>query len=192
MTQFYEEPIVQLALQTWLLSEIIGSAIIPLLRRKDKVKTKSDRGSGIVVRLGLIASALLCAYLAISNIAILPEWFSYIGVIMMLIGVFLRQWAIWLLGGFFSTEVRIASNQRIVKEGPYRFLRHPCYTGLLMIMLGLGLAARTWLGIIASLLLFGPAIGYRIKVEEKALKREFGEEYLNYAKNIKRLIPFIY
>ena len=192
MTQFYEQPLVSLALLIWLLSEIVGSAIIPLLRRKGKVKTKSDRGSGVVVRLGLFASALVCAYLAISNIAILPEWFVYIGVMMMLVGVVLRQWAIWLLGGFFSTEVKIVSNQRIVKEGPYRFLRHPCYTGLLLIMLGLGLEARTWLGTIASLLLFGSAIGYRIRVEENALIREFREEYLDYAKSTKRLIPFIY
>jgi len=192
MTQLFVEPIVQLALLTWLLSEAIGSAIIPLLRRKGKVKTKSDRGSGVIVRLGLVASALLCTYLATSNIAILPELFVYVGVMMMVVGVVLRQWAIWLLGGFFSTEVKIVSNQRIVKEGPYRFLRHPCYTGLLLIMLGLGLETRTWLGTIASLLLFGSAIGYRIRVEENALIREFREEYLDYAKSTKRLIPFIY
>jgi protein-S-isoprenylcysteine O-methyltransferase Ste14 len=192
MTQIFEEPITLFALLTWLLSEVIGSAIIPLLRRKGKVKTRSDRGSGIAVRFVTYASVSLCVYFAIRNVAILPEWFSYVGATIMLVGITLRQWAIWVLGGFFSTEVTIISNQRIVIEGPYGVLRHPSYTGLLMTMLGLGLAARTWAGTLAALLLFGWGIGYRIKVEEDALKKEFGNEYLDYAKKTKRLIPFIY
>ena len=178
MPQFYEEPVILFALVTWVLSEVIGSTVIPLLRQKGKVKTRSDRGSGILVRVGLIVSFWLCFYFAIRNIAVLPVWFSYVGITMMLTGIGLRQWAIWVLGGFFSTNVRIVSDQRIVKDGPYRRLRHPSYTGLLMIVVGLGLAARTWLGIVAILFLFGPAIGYRIDVEENALRKEFGEEYV--------------
>jgi len=192
VSQFLEDPIIVFALLTWLLSEIIGAAIIPFLRRKGKVKTRSDRSSGIIVRLMTYVSVLLCIYFAIGSIAILPEWFSYVGVTIMLIGIALRQWAIWVLGGFFSTEVKIVSNQTIVKGGPYRVVRHPSYIGLLMIMLGFGLAARTWLGTVATLFLFGAAIGHRIKVEENALKKEFGEEYLDYAKKTKRLIPFLY
>jgi protein-S-isoprenylcysteine O-methyltransferase Ste14 len=192
VSQFLEDPIIVFALLTWLLSEVIGAAIIPFLRRKGKVKTRSDRGSGIVVRLMTYVSVSLCIYFALSNVAILPEWFSYVGVTIMLLGIALRQWAVWVLGGFFSTEVKIISNQRILKGGPYRVLRHPSYSGLLMIMLGFGLAARTWLGTVATLFLFGAAIGHRIRVEEDALKKEFGEEYLDYAKKTKRLIPFLY
>ena len=192
MPQSLEDPIIVVALLTWLLSEIIGAAIIPLLRRKGKVKTRSDRGSGIVVRLGTYASVSLCIYLALSDVAILPAWFSFLGVTTMLLGIALRQWAIWVLGGFFSTEVKIMSNQRIVKEGPYKILRHPSYTGLLMIILGFGLAVGTWLGTAVALLLFGSAIRYRIRVEENVLKKEFGEEYLDYAKKTKRLIPLLY
>jgi len=192
MTQFYEEPIVLFALLAWVLSELIGSGIIPHLRRKGKVKARRDRGSGIVVRLGAFVSVWLCFYFAMNNIAILPNWLFYVGIIMMLTGIALRQWSIWILGGFFSTSVRIVSNQRIVKEGPYTLLRHPSYTGLLMILLGLGLATRTWLGMVGTLLLFGSALGYRINVEENVLKKEFGKEYVEYSKKTKRLIPFLY
>ena len=192
MPPFLEDPIIEFALLTWLLSEIIGAGIIPILRRKGKVKTKSDRCSGIVLRLGAYASVSLCIYFALSNVTILPEWVSFLGVTIMLLGIVLRQWAIWVLGGFFSTEVKIIRNQRIVKEGPYKILRHPAYTGLLMIILGFGLAAGTSLGTVIALLLFGSATGYRIRVEENALKREFGEEYLDYAKKTKRLIPLLY
>jgi len=77
-------------------------------------------------------------------------------------------------------------------EGPYRFLRHPSYTGMLMILLGLGLASRTWLGTVIILALFSLVISYRIRVEEDALKAEFGTEYLEYAKKTKRLFPFLF
>jgi len=97
-----------------------------------------------------------------------------------------------VLGRFFSTKVRIVSDHRIVMEGPYRFLRHPSYTGMLMILLGLGLASRTWLGTIIILALFSLVIGYRINVEENALRSEFGQEYLEYAKKTKRLFPFLF
>ena len=83
------------------------------------------------------------------------------------------------------------SDHRIVRAGPYRYLRHPSYTGTLMILLGLGLASRTWLGTVIILALFSLVIGYRINVEEKALKAEFGKEYIEYAKKTKRLFPFI-
>ena len=149
-------------------------------------------GSGIVVRLMTYASVLLCIYFALSSVATFPEWFSYVGASIMLVGIALRQWAIWALGGFFSTEVKIMSNQRIVKEGSYKILRHPSYTGLWMIILGFGLAVGTWLGTVVALLLFGSAIRYRIRVEENVLKKEFGEEYLDYAKKTKRLIPLLY
>ena len=63
---------------------------------------------------------------------------------------------------------------------------------MLMTLLGLGLASRTWLGTIIIMVLFGLVIGYRINVEEKALKGEFGKDYLEYAKKTKRLIPFLF
>ena len=61
-----------------------------------------------------------------------------------------------------------------------------------MILLGLGLASRTWLGTIIILALFSLVIGYRIRVEENALKTEFGKEYIAYAKKTKRLFPFLF
>jgi protein-S-isoprenylcysteine O-methyltransferase Ste14 len=192
MTQFSEEPVILFISWIWALSEIIGSYIIPRLRQKGKVKARSDRGSRLVIWLGIFASIFLSDYFATNNITPIPESFFYVGIVLMLAGIVFRQWAIWVLGRFFSTRVRIVSDHRIVMEGPYRFLRHPSYTGMLMILLGLGLASRTWLGTIIILALFSLVIGYRIIVEENALKAEFGQEYLEYAKKTKRLFPFLF
>lgn len=192
MTQFSEESVILFLSWIWALSEIIGSYIIPRLRQKGKVKARSDRGSRLVIWLGIFVSIFLSDYFAKNTITPIPGFFFYVGIVLMLAGIVFRQWAIWVLGRFFSTRVRIVSDHRIVMKGPYRFLRHPSYTGMLMILLGLGLASRTWLGTIIILALFSLVIGYRINVEEKALKAEFGDEYREYAKKTKRLLPFLF
>lgn len=192
MTQFSEESVILFVSLIWALSEIVGSYIIPVLRQKGKVKTRSDKGSRLIIWLSIFVSIALSSFFATNGIAPLPEYFFYIGIILMLAGIAFRQWAIWVLGRFFSTKVRIVSGHRIVKEGPYRFLRHPSYTGALMILLGLGLGSRTWLGTIIIVVLFSLVYGYRMNVEENALKSEFGKEYTEYSKKTKRLIPFVY
>jgi len=121
----------------------------------------------------------------------MPESFLYIGIGLMAVGIAFRQWAILVLGRFFSTTVRIVSDQKLVTRGPYHVVRHPSYTGALLILLGLGLGSRTWAGTMIILALFGLAYNYRINVEEKALKAELGQAYTDYAKKTKRLIPFV-
>ena len=191
MAQFSEESVILFVCWVWGLSEIIGSYIIPRLRQKGEVKVRSDRGSRVAIWLGMFVAIFLTDYFAVRRITPLPEPFFYVGVVLMLTGIVFRQWAIRVLGRFFSTKVRIVSGHRIVMKGPYRFLRHPSYTGLLLILLGLGLASRTWLGTIIIVALFGLVMGYRIYVEENALKAEFGDEYVEYAKKTKRLLPCV-
>ena len=186
-----EESTILLMSWIWAVSEIIGSYIIPRLRQRGEVTARGDRGSRVVIWVGLFVGIFLSYYFAKNGVAPLPEPFFYVGVFLMLVGIGFRQWAIWVLGRFFSTRVRIVSDHKIVAKGPYRFLRHPSYTGMLIILLGLGLGSRTWLGTIIILALFSIVMGYRISVEEKALRTEFGEDYVEYAKKTKRLIPFI-
>ena len=192
MIQGSEESVILLMSWIWALSEIVGSYIIPRLRQKGEVKTRSDRGSRLVIWLGIFIAILLSDYFATRGIAPIPEPFFYVGLFLMMTGILFRQYSIWVLGRFFSTKVRIVSDHRIVKEGPYKYLRHPSYTGMLMILLGLGLASRTWLGTIIILALFSLVIGYRINVEEKTLRVEFGQEYVEYAKKTKRLVPILF
>ena len=188
----YEKNVLIFLVALWVLSEIIGAQIIPRLRQKGRVKSRGDRGSLFLVWLGLYSSIFLTIYLSEHDIGTLPTFFFYVGIVLMLCGVGFRQWAIWVLGGFFSIRVRIVSGHRIVEEGPYRVLRHPSYTGMLMTMVGFGLLLRTLLGVIATVALFAVVMGYRMNVEENLLKAEFGEEYRDYEKRTRRLIPFIY
>lgn len=178
----------------WVGSEIIGSMILPRLHQhKSGVKLeRKDRGSGMAVIIGVIASIFVAFFFSQEKIALLPDWTFYPGIVFMIGGVFLRQWSIAILGRFFSMLVSIQKGQSIVREGPYRFIRHPSYTGALVILIGIGLAIQSWGALLILMLIFGIVYGYRIHIEEKALAVYMGEEYIAYMKSTKLLIPFIF
>jgi protein-S-isoprenylcysteine O-methyltransferase Ste14 len=186
-----EETVILVVCFVWALSEFVGCYIIPRLRRRGTVKATSDKGSRIVIWLGLFVSITIAFNFGTNGITMLPDWFFYLGVALMAAGIAFRQWAILILGRFFSTRVTIISGHRIVTSGPYRVIRHPAYTGSLLTLVGLGLASRTWGGTLVIVALFGLVYNYRIGVEEKALKAEFGQEYIDYVGKTKRLIPFL-
>jgi protein-S-isoprenylcysteine O-methyltransferase Ste14 len=165
--------------------------VIPTLRQRGTVKARGDRGSRMIIWLSLFVSIMIAFFFGVNEITPLPDWFFVLGIALMIGGIVLRQWAIFVLGRFFSTKVTILSDQRIVTNGPYRFIRHPAYSGSFFTLVGLGLASRTWGGTLAILILFGLVYNYRISIEEKALKAEFGEQYLDYSRKTKRLIPFL-
>ena len=175
----------------WLVCEIVGGKILPCLRGGGTVKAGGDSRSRLIIMLSIFVSVAIAFSFGKNGITPLPDAFFYAGIVLMLAGIVFRQWAIWVLGRFFSTTVRILSDHRMVTNGPYRFIRHPSYTGALLTLVGLGLASRTWGGTLVILTLFGLVYGYRIGIEEKALRAEFGQQYISYAKRSKRLIPFL-
>lgn len=111
-----------------------------------------------------------------------------VGIALVVTGVGLRQWAITTLGRFFTLEVRVSDDHRVVGTGPYRLLRHPSYTGALLALLGVGLALGNWLSL--AVLVLVPTFGFmrRIRVEEQALSAQLGESYRRYAAGRRRLV----
>jgi protein-S-isoprenylcysteine O-methyltransferase Ste14 len=79
-----------------------------------------------------------------------------------------------------------------VRRGPYRVLRHPSYTGLLLIFSGFGLTLGSWVGAAAALLIAFVGMLPRIRVEERALARAFGPDYADYAHSTARLLPHVW
>jgi protein-S-isoprenylcysteine O-methyltransferase Ste14 len=178
----------------WICCEIIGSMIIPRLRQKRSgVKLeRKDRWSGWIMITGVIASIFVAFFFSQEKIAMLPGWTFYLGIALMLGGIVLRQWSIAILGKFFSMLVSIQEGQSIIREGPYRFIRHPSYTGALLTLSGIGLAIQSWGALLVLIVIFCIVYGYRIHIEEKALVLHTGEEYIAYMKTTKMLIPFIF
>jgi protein-S-isoprenylcysteine O-methyltransferase Ste14 len=177
----------------WVISEIIGSIILPRIRhRRNGINLeRKDKNSALAVNAGLIAAIFIAFAFSFVRIAVLPEWVFYPGIALMLGGIVLRQWSIAILGGFFSVMVSVQEGQTIIRKGPYRFIRHPSYTGTLLTMTGIGLAVQSWGALLILLLIFAIVYYYRIRIEEKALTEQFGNDYVAYTRETKMLIPFI-
>ena len=188
----YNEAIIfQLVITIWLLSEIIGTAIIPRIRRGGSVIERKDRFSGLYIFATIFLALILSFYFAGAHIAMLPGWVFSLGILLIILGIILRQLSMAILGRYFSGVVGVQKDQKVIEKGPYKYVRHPSYTGALMIFIGLGLALQSLAAVLTLIVLFIIAYGFRIHVEEKALISELGEPYIDYKKRTKRLIPYV-
>jgi len=115
-----------------------------------------------------------------------------IGVSLILLGVALRWYAIWTLGRYFTRDVAVSADQKIVQTGPYRYIRHPAYCGTFLTMLGVGLAMTNWASLSTLLICVFLGHMYRVGVEEEALSQTIGQSYVEYMHHTKRFIPFVF
>jgi protein-S-isoprenylcysteine O-methyltransferase len=105
------------------------------------------------------------------------------------LGLVLRVWAIRTLGRYFRRSVTIEQEHALIASGPYRLLRHPSYTGTLLIGFGLGVATGNLASLVGFFLIPLGGILPRIVVEERALAQSLGEEYTRYRARTSRLVP---
>jgi protein-S-isoprenylcysteine O-methyltransferase Ste14 len=107
-------------------------------------------------------------------------------------GVLLRCWAIRSLGKYFRTVLTIQKDQNVIKNGPYKYIRHSSYLGTMIICVGIGFGCGSWFGLVTTLVI--PFIGFylRMNAEERVLSDSFGFEYIHYMKKTFRLVPFVY
>ena len=150
--------------------------------------TRLDRGSHLMLWV-VIAGSIVASHLAgFSGVGPKLPW-PWLGVGLFAAGMMFRWWAIMHLGRFFSVDVAIASDHEVVDTGPYRFVRHPSYTGLLVQCAGLGVALGTVLSLLVIVVPTFLVLFYRIQVEEKVLLANLGEGYAAYTRRTKRLLP---
>lgn len=114
-----------------------------------------------------------------------------IGLTFYIAGVSLRYWGILHLRHQFTRHVVVRPEDELVSSGPYRYLRHPLYTGLLLIAFGFSLYFIHWGIALIGAGLTSLALLYRIRIEENMLIRHFGQSYQSWSKTRKRLFPFI-
>jgi protein-S-isoprenylcysteine O-methyltransferase Ste14 len=151
----------------------------------------SLRGIWLAVAIG-IPLAVVGAGLQRAGFGIAESTQVLIALVLMVVGLAIRASAILSLGRFFTVNVAIQGDHRVVREGPFRFVRHPSYLGALLCMLGVGVAFGNWLSLAAATIPYTVAILRRIEVEEKALVAALGDAYREYARSTRRLLPGIY
>ncbi len=164
--------------------------------RKVKID-KSDRRSTYILLLAYSISIdllLLTLYLNYHHIGQLKvgPLFSWIGVLLMATGITLRAWATRTLGRFYTRTLLTTTSHRVVQDGPYKLIRHPGYSGSLLVWIGAGLATTNWMVIVLVTLVCFGAYFYRIQSEEAMLVTTFGKEYQDYIRKTHRLIPYIF
>lgn len=108
------------------------------------------------------------------------------------VGLGLRYLAIGRLGRFFTTNVTIQQQHALITSGPYRWIRHPAYTGLLLALAAAGMAMGDFMALLFLTVPTFLAFKSRIALEERMLKQEFSTDYLMYSKHTWKLLPWLY
>lgn len=175
---------------------VLGEWRISVRSGRNRYGARSDRGTLLVVVLAVYAGVgggfAFAANVQSAAIRDARWPLFVVGVLLMAAGIVLRQWSVALLGRYFTTDVRLHEGQTVVDTGPYRWLRHPSYTGMLLTFLGIGLALGNWASVLALVVL--PTIGLvvRIRFEERVLLEGLGEPYRRFAESRARLIPGVW
>ncbi|RLJ31284.1 protein-S-isoprenylcysteine O-methyltransferase Ste14 [Chryseobacterium sp. 7] len=180
-----------ISMAAWFLTEFLYKNILKSGKEDQKNKDKSTLNLlWLAIPFSIVTSIIVSynTHFPIVN----TIWILYLGELFILIGIIVRYIIIRSLGKYFTVDVTIRQDHKIKKEGFYRYLRHPSYAFSLLTSLGLGLYLNNWLSLIFAFVPPFLAFAYRIKVEEQALEEQFGEEYREYRKTTKKLIPFIY
>ena len=121
-----------------------------------------------------------------------PTVVFWLGIAVMFLGLFLRHWSIIVLGRYFRTTIELEKGQKVIQKGPYKYVRHPSYAGIVLFFVGYGLLSKNWLSLFAAVCLPTASLVYRIRIEEVALAEGLGAEYAAYQGKTKKLIPGIW
>jgi len=169
-------------------------------RRKGQAATTlkggpSDQASTRFVSLAFAISIILVVVAIALNyfhLGVVVDVIGWIGIVVMLCGITFRVWAFQTLGRFYTRTLRISEGQRVVQDGPYKYVRHPGYLGVILLWVGAGLATANWIAAVLVTLTIVAAYRYRISAEERMLIASFGDQYEVYAEHTWRLLPFIW
>jgi len=120
----------------------------------------------------------------------LTLWPVRLGAALTIAGVAFAIWArVWIAGNW-SSDVTLKRDHELIVDGPYAFVRHPIYTGILVALIGTALAVGEWRGALAVVLACG-AFWRKLTIEEAVMRRQFGETYARYAARVPALVPFV-
>jgi protein-S-isoprenylcysteine O-methyltransferase Ste14 len=174
----------------WLLVWFVASLNIKPARWRESI------GSGLLHRVPLLFTALLLALRrqlpSLLTERFLPAGPAYdmLGIIMVAFGLGFAVWARWHLGSNWSGAVTLKQDHSLIRTGPYRYVRHPIYSGLLLALLGTAVTLGEWRGLVAFVLAF-LAFAYKSRVEEARMRETF-PDYASYSRETAALIPLVF
>ena len=163
---------------------------------KDMSSSMFDKNSTLYISIIMGIAFILIFISPVLNwfhIAEIPFiWIGIIGLFFGLCGIFIRCIAFFTLGKYFTRTLQKTEEHKLITNGIYQYIRHPGYLSDILIFIGIGMTVFNWITLIYLIITYPIVYAYRIIVEEKMLINIFGEDYIQYKKNTKRLIPFIF
>ena len=181
-----------------------ASEVLLTITRRSRTKTGEKQDRSTLGMIWVVIAISIAAGVFVANSRTLragvvglfdfPEsnWITAAAVGLFVAGLILRWWAIVTLGRFFTVDVVVEKDHQLVNRGPFRWVRHPSYTGVLLAFLGWAMTLRNWVAMAVVLAAIFVAFVRRMNVEEDALARALGDKYREYMNRTKRLLPGIY
>ena len=142
--------------------------------------------AGVLLWLPTLPGGFLCGRILPATAA---TYFT--GVAVLILGLAFAIWARRVIGRNWSGIVTVKQDHELVRTGPYRWVRHPIYTGLLLAFVGTAIARGEWRGVLAVLIVF-VALWRKLRLEERWMIETFGDAYLRYRAEVRALIPFLF
>ena len=172
----------------------VSEGVLALLKRADRKAARAhDRGTMWVmwttIAWSIAAAVVLRAAVPQARLPGSNALRNGVSTGLLVVGLTIRWYAILYLGRYFTVNVTISQDHELIRTGPYRWVRHPSYTGLMLAFGGVAAFAWNWLSIPAMLVPISCALALRISKEEEALRRHFGEAWDAYSKRTGRLLP---
>jgi len=163
-------------------------------KKKNMAANPGDKNSLWVLYGTITLGYFLSFTIGISTFGRIHHWNTLfvIGMALFSAGLVIRLRSIAALKRYFTYSVSKVHGHKIVDTGMYKRLRHPGYLGQLIIFLGISMSISNWLSMLAMMIPVAFGYAYRIAVEERFMVEQFGDEYLDYQKRTKKLVPFIY
>ena len=189
MQAFYAHLIPALWL-AWAIYWWISALNIKAVRRREGAASRATYMAPLVVAVLLLApptlpGGFLCQRFLAAKLATF-----WVGAATITLGLGFSAWARVRLGGNWSGTITIKHGHELIRSGPYAYVRHPIYTGLLAALVGSAIARGEWRGLVAVVIAFG-ALWRKLTLEERWLVETFGDQYTRYCTEVAALIPFL-
>ncbi len=169
-----------------------------LLRRTESAKSfhrgAFDKGSMLLIGSAFGVGLWLPLVLDILGVALHPIDLAegLVALVVMVFGLGLRIWAAVTLGRYYTRTLMITEDHKVVSTGPYARVRHPAYLGVLLLWAGFGVLSSNLITVFLFPIMFVVVYLYRISVEERMLVKELGDDYIQYQRKTRKLIPYLY
>jgi protein-S-isoprenylcysteine O-methyltransferase Ste14 len=167
-------------------------AIFIFRRRFSRDKTKKADPASIT-GIALQTLALVFVWMFQRHEISIAPWLQLLVLAIEIMLVVASLWmiaaAVRVLGKQWSLQARVLEGHALIREGPYRLVRHPIYTGMLGMIIVAGLAWSHWIGFLIALLLFAIGTAIRVRSEEKLLREQFGAAFDDYKRSVPAVVP---